>query len=62
MTQAAANVEAGYFVRFTPAQRVEHFITMVDFVGLVDCIQTNGVFDVLQGEHKLVEVLAAHAL
>jgi cytochrome b subunit of formate dehydrogenase len=35
MTQEAAKVEAGYFVRFTPVQRVEHFVTMVDFVGLV---------------------------
>ena len=35
MSQEAVKTEAGYLVRFTPAQRVEHFVTMVDFVGLV---------------------------
>ena len=35
MSEAAVTEKAGYLVRFTPAQRVEHFVTMVDFVGLV---------------------------
>jgi cytochrome b subunit of formate dehydrogenase len=35
MSEAAVQSDAGYLVRFSAAQRVEHFVTMVDFVGLV---------------------------
>ena len=35
MSDQAVKERASYLVRFTAAQRVEHFITMIDFVGLV---------------------------
>ena len=36
MSEAAVQSDAGYLLRFSAAQRVEHFVTMVDFVGLVE--------------------------
>jgi cytochrome b subunit of formate dehydrogenase len=35
MSETTAKSETTYFLRFGAKQRVEHFITMVDFVGLV---------------------------
>ena len=35
MSEQAVGEQTGWYERFTTKQRVEHFITMVDFVGLV---------------------------
>ena len=35
MSHESSATEGGFLVRFSPAQRIEHFVTMIDFVGLV---------------------------